>query len=277
VAGWEILRDAGGVDAGADRRWVDEMAGAYDRWLGPSVFQPFADDLGARLAPDPPSRLLELAAGTGRLTKVLTTALPGAKVTATDLNEAMVSFGRAAVPAATWRQADAMDLPFEDASFDAVACQFGVMFLPDKAAAFCGIRRVLAGSGRFFATTWGRWEDHGFECVLLAQLDDLFADRPLTFLRSTPHGYHDPAEIEADLAGTGLELVSIEHVVRSGTSTAEELAQGYCRGTPIRAEIEARADLEPTVEEMIDRMETALGTGPVTCHMTALVIEARAV
>src|SRR4051794_8068268 len=110
------------------------MPEAYEKRLVPTVFGPFAVDLAARVAARAPARVLELAAGTGALTRELARAVPQAEVTATDLNDAMVDFGRARVPGATWRQADAMRLPFDDGSFDVVACQFGVMFLPDKPA-----------------------------------------------------------------------------------------------------------------------------------------------
>ena len=118
----------------ADRAWVDTMPAAYDRWLVPTVFQPFAVDLARRAAARPVGAALELAAGTGVLTRELLGVATA--VTATDLNDAMVDLGARQVPAARWRQADATRLPFDDAAFDLVACQFGVMFFPDRPAAY---------------------------------------------------------------------------------------------------------------------------------------------
>jgi SAM-dependent methyltransferase len=258
----------------SERRWVDDMAVAYDRWLGPAVFQPFADDLADRVAARSPDRILEVAAGTGRLTNTIGDRLPGASVTATDLSSAMVEYGRVAAPGASWQPADAGDLPFDDASFDAVACQFGMMFFPDRQATFAEIRRVTAPSGRFLANTWGRWEDHGFEVALLRALDHLFPDRPVTFLRSVPHGYHDPDVLAADLSTAGWAVRSVDAVVLAGTATANDLARGYCRGTPIRAEIEARSDLDATTDRVAELMQADLGTGAVTMDMAALVVEA---
>lgn len=120
----------------AQARWVGSMPEAYERWLGPTVFRPFAVDLAGRVAARRPGRVLELAAGTGVLTRELLAADPHCDLTATDLNSAMVEFGRRRAPAALWRQADATDLPFDAGRFDAVVCQFGVMFFPDKPAAF---------------------------------------------------------------------------------------------------------------------------------------------
>src|SRR3954462_14793955 len=107
------------------------MSAAYDEYLVPAVFRPYADDLAARVARYRPPAVLELAAGTGVLTQAVAARLPETQITATDLNVAMVDVGSVHVPTATWRQADAMQLPFEDAVFDLVACQFGVMFFPD--------------------------------------------------------------------------------------------------------------------------------------------------
>ena len=112
------------------------MPAAYERFLAAPVFQPFAVDLARRVAARAPRQILELAAGTGVLTRELAAAAANAEITATDLNDAMVDLGRARVPEATWQPADAMSLPFDDGQFDVVACQFGVMFFPDKPAAY---------------------------------------------------------------------------------------------------------------------------------------------
>jgi ubiquinone/menaquinone biosynthesis C-methylase UbiE len=126
-----------------NRLWVGSMPEAYDRWLAPAMFHPFAVDLARRAARLIPRRVLEIAAGTGVLTRELITAIPSAAVTATDLNAAMVEFGSRRAPEAAWQQADALRLPFGDRQFDLVVCQFGVMFFPDKPAAFREVQRVL--------------------------------------------------------------------------------------------------------------------------------------
>src|SRR5689334_15803767 len=92
------------MSVGSERRWVGSMPEAYERWLGPTVFRPLAADLARRVAARSPRRILELAAGTGVLTRELVTAAPGAEVVATDLNEAMVEYGRQQVPEAAWRR-----------------------------------------------------------------------------------------------------------------------------------------------------------------------------
>jgi ubiquinone/menaquinone biosynthesis C-methylase UbiE len=161
------------------------MPEAYERWLAPTVFHPFAVDLARRALSHAPKRVLELAAGTGVLTRELVGGLPQADVTATDLNPAMVDFGRQATSGATWRQADALDLPFQAGEFDLIACQFGVMFFPDKAGAFAEIRRVLTADGRLLMSTWGPVSTHGFAAALMAGVERAFpATRPRSWPRS---------------------------------------------------------------------------------------------
>ena len=250
------------------------MPEAYDRWLAPAVFRPFAAELARRVAARRPRRVLELAAGTGVLTRELL-ATGTADVTATDLNEAMVEFGRRHVPDATWQAADALDLPFDAERFDVVVCQFGVMFFPDKPAAHAEARRVLEPGGSLFLTSWGTIVGHEFETAVVAGLGRVFPDDPPRFLQSVPHGYADAAVVVADLRAGGFEQVSAETVTLEGqAASAVDLATGYCTGTPLRAEIEARGDLAAAIVVVAEELERRLGTGPVAGRMTAHIVEA---
>ena len=261
-------------DAG-DRLWVGSMPEAYDRWLGPTVFQPFAADLARRVADGRPRRVLELAAGTGILTREVLAIVKGADVSATDLNEAMVEYGRGRAPEATWRQADALALPFDDGQFDALVCQFGVMFFPDKPAAFAEARRVLDPGGSLFFNTWDAVDTHDFAAALLAGLERAFPDDPPTFMGAIPHGYADREAVTADLRRGGFEVRSLETVTLEGrAASAADIATGFCTGTPLRPAIEARADLTATVGIVAREMESRLGAGEVTGRMTAHVVEA---
>lgn len=113
--------DAGGMSD--DARWDETMPAVYDRILGPALFAPFAEHLAAVSAPLAPRRVLEIAAGTGVLTRALTDALPDSEIIATDLNPGMVSWGRERVPGARWQVSDAQTLDYADHSFDLVVCQ----------------------------------------------------------------------------------------------------------------------------------------------------------
>jgi SAM-dependent methyltransferase len=261
------------------RSWVGSMPEAYETWLVPTVFGPFAGDLAARaaarIAARTPARVLEVAAGTGALTRELSGAIPDADITATDLNEAMVAFGRARAPGAAWQQADAMRLPFDDAGFDVVACQFGVMFLPDKPAGYAEVRRVLVADGTFLFNAWSTLATHEFEVAFTAALERIFPADPPTFLARTPHGYADPDRIVADLQAGGLRCREMHAVtLRSRAESVAGLATGYCTGTPVRAEIVDRGDLTTTTAAVVRELEAQFGSGPITIGMTAHVVEA---
>jgi len=251
------------------------MPEVYDRLLGTAVFRPFAVDLARRAAPIHPGAVLELAAGTGVVTRELVAALPDAAVTATDLNRAMVAWGARAVPQARWATADAQRLPFADGRFDLVASQFGVMFFPDRPAAFTEARRVLAPGGRLLFSTWDAVERHGFAHALMAGLRHAFPTDPPLFVMKVPHGYHDVDRIVADVRAGGFADVEVHTVTLTGHArSAADIAVGFCTGSPLRAGIEARGDLR-TATALVEEVVTAeLGTGPVTAEMTAYVVEA---
>jgi SAM-dependent methyltransferase len=252
------------------------MPEAYERLLAPAVFRPFAVDLARRAARLAPRQVLEIAAGTGVLTRELVAALPAAEVTATDLNAAMVEFGSRRAPGAAWQQADAMRLPFDGPRFDLVTCQFGVMFFPDKPGAFREVARVLAPGGRFLCNTWDTVGTHGFAAALMAGVERAFPEDPPAFLAAVPHGYADLDQVAADLAAGGLECVSAEPVTLDGQAgSAADVAVGFCTGTPLRMAIEDRGDLMAATAVVSAEMTRRLGDGPVTAAMTAYVIEAR--
>jgi SAM-dependent methyltransferase len=168
-----------------------------------------------------------------------------------------------------------MDLPFGDAGFDLIACQFGVMFLPDKRAAFAEARRVLRPGGALLFNAWAALDTHDFEAAVVAGLRKAFPQDPPTFLETVPHGYADLDVVVADLAAAGLRCTASESVTLEGqAASAAEVAAGYCTGTPLRAGIEDRGDLAATTQIVAREVERRLGPGPVTGKMTAHVVEA---
>ena len=190
-------------DAASDRVFAGSIPALYETHLVPLIFEPYAADLANRLAARSPARVLEIAAGTGVVTRALASVLPErAEIVATDLNQAMLD--HAARVGTTrrieWHRADAMQLPFADGAFDAVVCQFGVMFFPDKSRAFFEARRVLRSGGVLLFNVWDRIEDNEFADSVTTALAFVFPEDPPRFLARTPHGYHDLSTIGRDLA-----------------------------------------------------------------------------
>src|SRR6266851_4775897 len=133
----------------------------YDQKLGALLFAPYAADMAMRVRSLSSGRLLETAAGTGIVTRQLATHLPpDVEIVATDLNQPMLDYAAAqpGLQRVKWQQADALALPFPDASFDAVVCQFGVMFFPDRTKAYREARRVLRPGGHLVFNVWDRIE-----------------------------------------------------------------------------------------------------------------------
>jgi SAM-dependent methyltransferase len=229
-----------------DSAFTDAVSVQYERYLVPLIFEPYAPVMTERLASaSGVSRVLEIAAGTGVLTRALAERLPGSlSIVASDLNQTMLDQAQAAGTSrpVTWRQADAMQLPFADGEFDAVVCQFGVMFFPDKAKAFAEARRVLRDGGLFLFSAWDRIEENEFADDVTRALASLFPAAPPSFLRRTPHGYFDCQTIERDLCDGGFENAKDFSTVaeRSRGESAMVPAIAYCEGTPLRNEIEAR-------------------------------------
>jgi len=267
-----------------DASFAGSIPALYDRYLGPLIFEPYAADLARRLAALKPKRVLETAAGTGIVTQALARALPNAEIVATDLNQPMLDFAAAKIksPRIIWRQADATKLPFDDKSFDAVVCQFGVMFFPDKGLAYREARRVLERhilkpNGRFVFNVWDRIEENEITHIVTQALAKLFPADPPLFMKRTPHGYHDVDKIKGELVDAGFRRVAVETVAyRSRAPSARDAVVGFCEGTPLRAEIEARGDLAAATQAATETVAARFGTGPIDAKIQAHVITATA-
>src|SRR4051794_20740483 len=265
-----------------DRQFAGSIPETYDRYLGPLLFEPYARDLAARLAALAPARVLETAAGTGVATRALVRALPaGTVIVATDLNRPMLDLAAARLETAevAWQQADALALPFGDGTFDAVACQFGAMFFPDKAAGYREARRVLRRGGRLVLSVWDRIGRNELAHVVDEAVAALFPDDPPRFLARVPYGYHDADAIIDELRTAGFVEVAVETVARRGRAPSPlHPAVGLCQGTPLRAEIEARAPgrLGGVTDAAARAVPAHLGGGPADSGQQApLIVAAR--
>ncbi|MGH9805731.1 MAG: class I SAM-dependent methyltransferase [Terriglobia bacterium] len=255
---------------GSDKIFAGSIPQLYEEHLVPLIFEPYAKDLAGRLASRALVRVLEIAAGTGAVTRQLAAVLPErVSIVATDLNQPMLDLAAATGTnrPVEWRQADAMQLPFGEGEFDAVVCQFGVMFFPDKPKAFSEARRVLRPGGLLLFNVWDRIEENEFADIVTTALESLFPDDPPRFMARTPHGYYDLGTIERDLRGGGFAAPPRVHTVaaRSTARSPRIPALAYCQGTPLRNEIEARdkTRLGEATDVAAAAIARRFGPGPV--------------
>jgi SAM-dependent methyltransferase len=266
----------------SDKVFAGSIPEFYDTYLVPLIFEAPAADLARRIAATQPTDILEIAAGTGVLTRALAPLLPpSARYVVTDLNQPMLDWAAARQVVddrITWRQADALALPFDDATFDTVCCQFGAMFFPDRAAGYREARRVLKPGGRFIFNTWDSIAHNDFARVVIDALAEIFPDNPPRFLVRTPHGYHDVALIEDDLRRAGFgDIAIVTNAAVSSAPSARDPATAYCQGTPLRGEIEAldAPALNAATIYAGDAVARIYGPGPVSAKIQSHVIVAR--
>jgi len=263
---------------GRDALFAGSVPETYERLLVPLIFESYAADLADRLCALEPADVLEIAAGTGVVTRAVAHAHPRARIVATDLNQPMLDRAMARQPVGdriTWRQADAQALPFHDATFDAVVCQFGAMFFPDRAKAYREARRVLRPRGWFLFNVWDRLSENEFACVVTEALASFFPDDPPDFLARVPYGYHDVQRICEELAAAGFAGTTVSTIEnKSRAPTAKDAATAFCQGTPLRSEIEARAAscLDEATEAAADAVARRFGPGPVEARIQAYVV-----
>lgn len=263
----------------ADKVFAGSIPDIYDEYLVPLIFESYAADLARRVASASPQNVLETAAGSGVVTRALAPLLGnGTHYVVTDLNQPMLDRAAKQQPQGNeleWRQADALELPFDDETFDAVCCQFGVMFFPDRTAGYRSAHRVLREGGSFIFNVWDRIEENEFADSITETAATIFPEDPPLFLARTPHGYHDVAEIDSDLRAAGFERIQIHTIAdQSRADNSKQPAIAYCQGTPLRNELEARdtVSIEEVTNRAADGIERRFGKGPISGKIQGHVI-----
>ena len=265
----------------AERDFGGSIPEYYDRYMAPVQFDPFAADLVRRLPPRPPGDVLEMACGTGALTRRLRKRLdPAVRLVATDLSKAMLDYASnklREVGGIEWREADAGNLPFPDESFGAVVCAFGIMFVPDKPSAFRQMRRVLREGGLVVFNVWDSIDENPHARANDEVIRALFPGDPEMQLARIPHGFHDPRQIRALLAEANFQELRIETVkLEIQSPSVRAFATGLIRGSPRAWLLQQRG---ASLDEVIQRLAIALarigGDEPFRCPAQAVVVEAR--
>jgi ubiquinone/menaquinone biosynthesis C-methylase UbiE len=265
----------------SENRFAGGIPEIYERLFVPILFEPYAQDLAARVSRLSARDILETAAGTGVLTRALAAQLPASvRIVATDLNQPMLNIAAARQAddrRISPRQADALNLPFEDQTFDAVVCQFGAMFFPDKVRAYGEARRVLRQGGRFLFSVWDKIAENEFADVTSETLAALFGEDAPDFMARIPHGYYDVEKIRDELTEAGFDSIAVETIqLVSKASSAREAAIAFCKGTPIRNQIEDRepARLDEATDAVADALARRFGDYQLEGRMRAHVFAA---
>jgi ubiquinone/menaquinone biosynthesis C-methylase UbiE len=259
--------------------FIGDIPREYDRGLGPMIFVDYAADIARRVAARRPARVLEIAAGTGIVTRALRDALPdGVSLTATDLHAPMLDVARAKFgprEAVVFQPADATALPFGDGAFDAVVCQFGVMFFPDKDKSYREMLRVLEPGGAYLFNVWDSHRVNAFGRLAHEVTASFFPDDPPQF-QTVPYSYpFEPIKdslVAAGFADIEVALVRFEKTVPD----AALFARGLVFGNPLIEQIRARGGVDPeaVVEALTQALRREFGADPGRMRLQAIVFSA---
>lgn len=248
----------------------------YDKLLGPYLFEPYAIDLKERLKNDQCKTVLEIACGTGRVTRHLVEILSeNGRIIATDINIDMLAVAKTKVvdKRVEWQVADALELPFDDNTFDHVICQFGVMFFPDKLKAFKEAYRVLTKKGKFIFSTWGPLSDNRRAGLAREVMDEFLKDETSDFFQKGPHSFYDNNLIRGLLSDAGFKDVSVEQVKKVAEyKTKDDYLNGFLDGTPLSAFLQKKdASVKEAIKQKLSEVSNhEFGDSP-TSEMLAFV------
>lgn len=261
--------------------FVGDIPGHYDAGLGPNIFRDYGDLLAERSCDEAVANAVELAAGTGIVSRKLRDKLPsGTPLLVTDLNAPMLEVAKRKFTAGENVQfavANAMDLPFEDATFDLMVCQFGVMFFPDKPASFREAARVLKPGGRYLFNVWSAMSENPFSQVAQDVGARFFPDDPPGFYK-VPFHYGNPDEVSSDLSAAGWNDVEYETIrIIKRIENLEAFATALVFGNPMIDEIRDRGGVDPkeVAAEMLSALNDAFGPSGLRMPLSSVTYVCR--
>lgn len=251
----------------------------YDEFFGPLFFEPYAIEVAERMQVAPGDSVLEIAAGTGRVTRRLRERMPPtARLIASDISEDMLAVAKKKLGhlPIDWQNIDAVQLPFDDNSMDAVVCCFGYMFVPDKPKAFAEAYRVLKPGGTLLFTTWDKLEKNGASYTSIS-VAKKYLEEPLPESFHLATSMNDEAVLTSLLQQAGFAKISIEKLeLLSVSRSAKEAAHGMVEGAAVYKEVKKRNPAG--INEIKKDLETALGekfgAAPMIAPMSAVVGQA---
>ena len=252
----------------------------YDEFFGPLYFEPYAIEVAKRIDPAGVSIALEIAAGTGRVTRHLRKRLPvSTKLIASDISEDMLAVAKKKLSDLDieWQSIDAQALPFNNHSIDLVVCCFGYMFVPDRAKAFAEAYRVLKPGGLFIFTTWDNLESNGASYTSRS-IAEKYLDEPLPQSSNLATSMSEEAVIKPLLLDAGFSNISIEKVALfSVSATAKEAAHGLVEWGPLSQRIREQnpAWIDEIKKEVEKELAKKYGAAPMVAPISAVISQAR--
>ena len=265
---------------GNNSAFIGDIPENYEKYLGPLIFREYAEDLANRVSIPADGVLLEIAAGTGMATRQLRDAIDrDVRIVVTDLNEDMLNVARTKFnndENMEFQTADALNLPFEDSSFDVIVCQFSVMFFPDKLLALRQAARVLKPGGLFYFNIWDSFEHNHLVRTVNKTVTECLPDNPPTFYQ-VPYGYHDINVIKDILFQAGFGAIDLSVLPRTSSATeARHVALGYVMGNPTCLHIQQTAP--ESLADIVNAVEQAIGDefgfSAISAKMQAIVFRA---
>lgn len=212
----------------------------YDKYLGPFLFEPYAQDFVKKISNPEAKNILEIACGTGRVTKHLRKLFPyTVKIIATDINPEMLKVAKKNIEdnSVQFKIADAQELPFADNTFDLIVCQFGYMFVPDKPKAFAEAYRVLKKGGCLLFNTWDSIENNAVINTVNKIIANFLSDAPPKFFQ-VPFSMNNKDELLQLVQGAKFTKINISKVKKEAIShSALEVVKGLITGNPVYNEI----------------------------------------